>query len=667
MKDFMKKLRQLSYTLRGSQCYHADYQLRNINYGRAGGFPLRRPNSTIIIEISGTTTTSTNNNNSVPEKSSHATMGDKIPEFQEPITSLTFECHTHWQDSFLVLRELYERRALCDVTLEVGTAQLRCHRLVLACGSPYFRAMLTSEMRESREEVISIHDIDETSVEALVAFLYTSTILLTVDNVQKLLRAASLLQIETVAKACCDFMASHLHPSNCLGVRSFAELHGQNELLRAADLYTYDHFREVVSSEEFPSISPAHLYDIIASPDIRIENETQVYQAVMKWVRCDLPNRVRDLPRLISAVRLPMVPLSFLMEVVESEELIKKCHGCRDFVDEAKNYHLSVKALPLSPKRIFRSERSQPRKSTAGVLFVVGGRGASGDPFKSIECYDLRSNRWFHVAELNYKRRHVGVVSSGGKVYAAGGHDGRDHLNSMEVFDPRTNKWTLLSPMKTKRRGLAVTQLGGPLYAIGGLDDNTCFSEVERYDIASDTWSYAASMTMARGGVAVATLNDHIYAVGGNDGSTTLNTCERYDPHLNKWTMVASMQTRRAGGGVLALNGYLYVIGGFDDSSPLNSVERYDPRTKCWSSVKPMSECRGGVGVSVISGKIYAIGGHNGSSYLMSGECYDPDTDKWTAIKDISTCRAGAGVVICHCLVQSLKDIGKNSRVHSCV
>ncbi|XP_038056903.1 kelch-like protein 8 isoform X2 [Patiria miniata] len=626
----------------------------------------RRPNSTIIIEISGTTTTI---NNNAPEKCAAVTkMGDKIPEFQEPITSLTFECHTHWQDSFHVLRDLYERRALCDVTLAVGSARLQCHRLVLACCSPYFQAMLTSEMRESREDVVPIHDIDEASMEALVSFMYTSKVLLTVDNVQKLLRASSLLQIEMVAKACCDFMTSHLHPTNCLGVRSFAELHGQNELLRAADSFTCDRFPEVLASEEFPTITASHFYDIIASSDIRILSETQVYNAVLKWVRYDLPKREADLPKLISAVRLPLVPLGFLMEVVESEELIKKCHRCRDLLDEAKNYHLSVnKVAPLSPKSVSQSQRFQPRKSTAGVLFVVGGRGASGDPFKSIECYDLRNNRWFHVAELNYKRRHVGVLSAGGKVYAAGGHDGKDHLNSMEVFEPKTNKWTLVSPMKTKRRGLAVTQLGGPLYAIGGLDDNTCFSEVERYDIASDSWSYAAPMIMARGGVAVETLNDHIYAVGGNDGSTTLNTCERYDPHLNKWTMIAAMQTRRAGGGVLALNGYLYVIGGFDDSSPLNSVERYDPRTKAWTSIKPMSMCRGGVGVSVISGKIYAIGGHNGSSYLMSGECYDPVTEKWTPIKDISTCRAGAGVVTCHCPVQLLKDVGKTSRVHSCV
>ena len=50
-----------------------------------------------------------------------------------------------------------------------------------------------------------------------------------------------------------------------------------------------------------------------------------------------------------------------------------------------------------------------------GVVFCVGGRGASGDPFKSIECYDLRRDRWFQVMEMCSRRRHVGVVSVGGR------------------------------------------------------------------------------------------------------------------------------------------------------------------------------------------------------------------------------------------------------------
>jgi len=50
-----------------------------------------------------------------------------------------------------------------------------------------------------------------------------------------------------------------------------------------------------------------------------------------------------------------------------------------------------------------------------GVLFCVGGRGAQGDPFRCIECFDFRNDKWFQIAEMSTRRRHVGVVSSEGE------------------------------------------------------------------------------------------------------------------------------------------------------------------------------------------------------------------------------------------------------------
>lgn len=50
-----------------------------------------------------------------------------------------------------------------------------------------------------------------------------------------------------------------------------------------------------------------------------------------------------------------------------------------------------------------------------GVLFCVGGRGGSGDPFRSIECYSITKNIWFFGPEMNSRRRHVGVISVGGE------------------------------------------------------------------------------------------------------------------------------------------------------------------------------------------------------------------------------------------------------------
>lgn len=85
---------------------------------------------------------------------------------------------------------------------------------------------------------------------------------------------------------------------------------------------------------------------------------------------------------------------------------------------------------------------------------------------------------------MNSRRRHVGVISVGGKredpegearvwrldstgylvwvtcswhgfvlgkVYAVGGHDGNEHLGNMEMFDPLTNKWMMKASMNTKR------------------------------------------------------------------------------------------------------------------------------------------------------------------------------------------------------------------------
>ncbi|XP_054941989.1 kelch-like protein 8 isoform X2 [Physeter macrocephalus] len=523
--------------------------------------------------------------------------------------SFIFEANEAWKDFHGSLLQFYENGELCDITLKVGSKLISCHKLVLACVIPYFRAMFLSEMAEAKQTLIEIRDFDGDAIEDLVKFVYSSRLTLTVDNVQPLLYAACILQVELVARACCEYMKLHFHPSNCLAVRAFAESHNRIDLMDMADQYACEHFPEVVECEDF--------------------------------------------------VRLPLLPVDFLMGVVAKEPIVKQNLKCRDLLDEARNYHLhlSSRAVPDFEYSI----RTTPRKHTAGVLFCVGGRGGSGDPFRSIECYSISKNSWFFGPEMNSRRRHVGVISVEGKVYAVGGHDGNEHLGSMEMFDPLTNKWMMKASMNTKRRGIALASLGGPIYAIGGLDDNTCFNDVERYDIESDQWSAVAPMNTPRGGVGSVALANHVYAVGGNDGVASLSSVERYDPHLDKWIEVKEMGQRRAGNGVSELHGCLYVVGGFDDNSPLSSVERYDPRSNKWDYVAALTTPRGGVGIATVMGKIFAVGGHNGNAYLNTVEAFDPVLNRWELVGSVSHCRAGAGVAVCACLTSQIRDVGHGS------
>ena len=81
------------------------------------------------------------------------------------------------------------------------------------------------------------------------------------------------VQVDSVTVACCKFMATHLHPSNCIGVRNFAEQHGHAELVAQADQFIIDNFLAVASSEEFRCMTPENLMTILTSSLLNIRSE----------------------------------------------------------------------------------------------------------------------------------------------------------------------------------------------------------------------------------------------------------------------------------------------------------------------------------------------------------------------------------------------------------
>ncbi len=68
--------------------------------------------------------------------------------------------------------------------------------MILAACSPYFRAMFTGELAESRQSDVTIRDVDEAAMETLIDFCYNSYIVVEESNVQSLLPAACLLQVD---------------------------------------------------------------------------------------------------------------------------------------------------------------------------------------------------------------------------------------------------------------------------------------------------------------------------------------------------------------------------------------------------------------------------------------------------------------------------------------
>lgn len=62
-----------------------------------------------------------------------------------------------------------------DVTVMVGEKQIKAHKAMLAIHSPVFDAMLSSDMQESRQNVINIVDFDYEVVQEMLTYIYSDT------------------------------------------------------------------------------------------------------------------------------------------------------------------------------------------------------------------------------------------------------------------------------------------------------------------------------------------------------------------------------------------------------------------------------------------------------------------------------------------------------------
>lgn len=77
----------------------------------------------------------------------------------------------------------YRQQLLCDVTLVANTVEIPAHKMVLAACSPYFYAMFTS-FEESRQDRITLQDVDHQALTLLIEYVYTSEVQVTEENVQ---------------------------------------------------------------------------------------------------------------------------------------------------------------------------------------------------------------------------------------------------------------------------------------------------------------------------------------------------------------------------------------------------------------------------------------------------------------------------------------------------
>ncbi|XP_029657468.1 kelch-like protein 12 [Octopus sinensis] len=181
---------------------------------------------------------------------------------------VTFTIQQHSKDLVCLLTYVRRNSQLFDVRLKVEEVVINAHRIVLCACSNYFRKMFLCGMVESTSDEIHIQNVDSRIMQLIVDYAYTGEILISSQNVERLLAASVLLQVQAVTASCCTFLGNKMTPLNCMAIARFATTHASPEcqaLWEKAVEYSFTRFSEVSKSDDFLQLPEEELVQILTN------------------------------------------------------------------------------------------------------------------------------------------------------------------------------------------------------------------------------------------------------------------------------------------------------------------------------------------------------------------------------------------------------------------
>ncbi|XP_078694761.1 kelch repeat and BTB domain-containing protein 2-like [Branchiostoma floridae x Branchiostoma belcheri] len=470
-----------------------------------------------------------------------------------------------------VLRELNsqrERAELTDVVLEVEGKSFPCHRAVLACCSPYFRAMFTSSYAEAKQDRVNIRDVSAVAMETVLDYAYTGCLDTEPDQVQAVMSAAKLLQVDFVCCKAAEYMKEHLDVSNCADVLMYADMLGDSGLVEAGEKYIASRFREAVLQPSFLQLSLSQLLSLLDRDDLITQSEDDVVQAALKWIDFNQAERSQHLPALCKTLRHPFISSE------QREEIERRCPS-------------SVGVLVYSGN----TNQRLGQKRTEVQINLSRYFGADHKPY--FPCYDPATGAANSIdlpAGLDGQYVMSMAATPEGDLYLAanvnvgnrrqGGQQASEIKKKFYLYNHLLGTWELRSEMITKWTSFLprceLVALNGYIYAIGGDQEK---GMAERYDPSRDEWTSVPPFphpVSLRSGLCAMALNDSIYVIR-KEGCHCFSTAE------NRWDRIADMVEPAWFPRAVTYRGRIYCVNSIHSGvRPPTYVVAYDPLDGVW-------------------------------------------------------------------------------------
>ncbi|XP_077993903.1 kelch-like protein 11 [Glandiceps talaboti] len=416
------------------------------------------------------------------------------------------------------LKEQKDSEVLCDMTLTVGGQQFKAHRCVLAACSPYFESLFRSDMQEAHRGNVELQCTTAVGMKVILNYMYSGELQLTFGNVYDIISGADHLMMTALKEFCGQFLVENLSPSNVFKGKGVAVLYDFPGLQEVADDMIVNKFSQVLFAVESQllELPPDELVSLISNEKLRVKNEDDLLDLVLKWTNYNKSERKDMFPELLRHIWFEDITEEFYLRNFLTEPLVVDNPACKEFL----------------PEGIILPERRSRRPGRLVDVIAVSNDDSSqnGNNSNDFLGYVVEEDRWVHLPDRKTSASSCKVYTDmENKVF----HSSECFKNcSVDVFDPMKNSW--FTYYDKPRYSNTFFNFNGQMYALG--------RKLHVYDVRENSW-----IKKQHPGIqlkytdATVVAGRYVYAIRG----PYTNYIGVYDTKYDIWTSLSSEEMTR--------------------------------------------------------------------------------------------------------------------------
>ena len=212
-------------------------------------------------------------------------------------------------------------RFYCNVKLDVQGVIFYGHQFLLGSTSGYFERVFRSRFKENLTDVIVIsgpliYEITPQTMELVLVYIYTETIILEHENIVPIAMAADYLDVKQLMSVCISFLKDSITSHTWLDTLRIAD----QLSLESVKLTCFQLFPSLCGDIDFAPFSSAEFESTIEL----LHNEMtpdSVFKAVISWISDDENDRKKYFAGFVNKyTRFEKMEISFILDHVMDEK-----------------------------------------------------------------------------------------------------------------------------------------------------------------------------------------------------------------------------------------------------------------------------------------------------------------------------------------------------------